>query len=114
MKRMQNQDHQMAKRAEQVVSWISHAAMPLTVIEIQFAVAIELDDLDTDEELLVSVCTGLATIYQESKVIRLIQEYLEHIRASCFPTAQAHIAKTCLTYLSFNVFVWGDLVPPMR
>src|SRR5437763_14099109 len=52
MRRIQNQEDQKAKRAEQVLSWISYAMRPLTVREIQCALAIEPDDTEMDEEAL--------------------------------------------------------------
>ena len=114
MRRIQSQDRRKVERAEQVLSWISYAERPITVKEIQSALAVELDDTDLseealpDEDLLVSTCAGLVTIDRESNVMRLVhytaQQYFERIRIERFPTAQTQIVSTCLAYLSFDAF----------
>jgi ankyrin repeat protein len=114
MQRIESQDEDDVKLAEGVLSWISFALRPLTIGELQHALAVEPEDTDIDEEaladedILISVCAGLVTIDQESNIIRLVhyttQEYFERIRAARFPDAQASIAMTCLVYMSFNVF----------
>jgi ankyrin repeat protein len=117
MQRIWSQDEEDAKLAEQVLSWISYAFTPLTVIKVQHALAAESGDEDfdedalPDEDVLVSVCAGLVTIDQESKIIRLVhyttQEYFERIRVTRFPGAQTRIATACLVYISFDVFAEG-------
>jgi Ankyrin repeats (3 copies)/Ankyrin repeats (many copies) len=117
MQRIWSQDEGDAKLAEQVLSWISYAFRPLTIIELQHALAVEpgSEDIDEDalpdEDILVSVCAGLVTIDQESKIIRLVhyttQEYFERNRMTRFPNAQTSIATACLVYISFDVFAEG-------
>jgi hypothetical protein len=117
LQRIWSQDHDKVKRARQILSWISFAFRPLTIREIQHALAVEPEDTDIDEEalpnqdLLVSVCAGLVTIDGESNIIRLVhytaQEYFERIRMAQFPYAQISIATACLTYVSFNIFAEG-------
>ena len=114
MNRICGQDAEDVDLAKQVLSWISYAKRPLTVIELQHALAIvaeerELDeDALTDKELLLSVCAGIVTIEHESNIIRLVhyttQEYFERKRDRLFPNAQTTIALRCLTYLAFDVF----------
>src|ERR1700738_134863 len=78
MKRIQSQDARQVRRAEQVLSWICYAMRPMTVNEIQCALAVKSGDTDMDEEalpdedILVSVCAGLVTIDRESNVIRFV------------------------------------------
>ncbi|KAI9808033.1 MAG: hypothetical protein M1827_007539 [Pycnora praestabilis] len=59
-----------------------------------------------DEDLLLTVCAGIVIIDKESNIIRLVhhttQEYFERVRFKRFPTAQAIIAKACLTYISLD------------
>ncbi|KAH0543788.1 hypothetical protein FGG08_001970 [Glutinoglossum americanum] len=117
MQRIESQDEGDVKLAEGVLSWISFALRPLTIRELQHALAVELEDTDideealSDEEILVSVCAGLVTVDQESNIIRLVhyttQEFFERIRVARFPGAQISIATTCLTYISFDVFAAG-------
>jgi hypothetical protein len=117
MERICNQDEDDAKLAKRVLSWISYALRPLTTKEIQHAIAVEPGEKELDEEalpdeeLLISVCTGIVTIDQESNIIRLVhyttQEYFERNRVNIFPDGQTSITMTCLTYLSFDVFTDG-------
>lgn len=103
--------------AQQVLSWITCAKRPLTMSELQHALAIELGDSSLDEDNLpqiedmVSVCAGLVTVDEESRIIRLVhyttQEYFERTRETWFPNLQTEITKTCVTYLSFNTFESG-------
>ena len=96
---------------------MSYAFRPLTVIEVQHALAVEPgnvnfdEDALPDEDVLVSVCAGLVTIDQESKIIRLVhytaQEYFERISMARFPDARTSIATICLAYISFDVFAEG-------
>ncbi|KIN08971.1 hypothetical protein OIDMADRAFT_70903, partial [Oidiodendron maius Zn] len=114
MQRIESQNDDDKQLAKQVLYWISYALRPLTVEELQYALAVEpgeskLDeDNIPDEELLTSLCAGLVIVDKESSIIRLVhyttQEYFNSIRASRFPRAQISIASTCLTYLSFEVF----------
>jgi hypothetical protein len=113
LQRIWGQDEGDVKLARQVLSWISFASRPLTLNEVQHALAIEPGDTDVDEEalpeedLLVSVCAGLVTLDRESNIIRLVhhttQEYFERICMGQFPDAQISITITCLTYVSFDI-----------
>ena len=109
-----SQDGDDALLAKRVLSWISYALRPMTIIEIQHATAVE-DDTKAfdeeevvDEETLISVCAGLVTIDQESNIIRLVhyttQEWFERNRESLFKNGQIDITRTCLTYLSYDIF----------
>ena len=114
MQRIKAQDKEDVDLAKRVLSWITCALEPLTIYQLQHALAVELGSgaLDEeslpDEDLLVSVCVGLVTIDQESKVIRLVhfttQIYFERVRGEEFPSASMEIAMKCLTYLSFDIF----------
>src|SRR5437773_915497 len=50
MERIMNQKHGFRELAQQVLSWITYALRPLTVRELQHALAVELDDLELDED----------------------------------------------------------------
>jgi hypothetical protein len=90
---------------------------PLTTLELQYALAVEMGTSELDEdncpqvEDMVSVCAGLVTVDEESGIIRLVhyttQEYFERTQKHWFPDAEASITKTCITYLSFSVFESG-------
>ncbi|KIW35343.1 uncharacterized protein PV07_02044 [Cladophialophora immunda] len=112
MKRIEGQAEDDAALAKRTLSRITFALKPLTVREIQHALATEPGDTDIDEyavpdqEILISVCAGLVTIDQESQIIRLAhyttQEYFNRTHATWIPHAQTSIATTCLTYLLFD------------
>jgi ankyrin repeat protein len=103
--------------AWQVLSWITCAKRPLTMVELQHALAIELGESSLDEDNLpqiedmVSVCAGLVTVDEESEIIRLVhyttQEYFERTKETWFPNLEAEITKICVTYLSFDTFKSG-------
>lgn len=117
MERIEGQILDSRELAKQVLSWISCAKRPLTTLELQHALAVEMVDLELDEENLpeiedmISVCAGLVTVDEESGIIRLVhhttQEYFKRARISWFPAAQRDITMTCIAYLSFNAFNTG-------
>ena len=103
--------------AMRVLWWISFTTRPLTTLELQHALAVEIGERAIDEENLletedmVSACAGLVTIDEESSIIRLVhyttQEYFERTRMEWFPDAQTDIATICVTYLLFDTFDTG-------
>jgi hypothetical protein len=117
MGRVEGQVQDQEELAKQVLSWITCAKRPLTILELQHALAIEISDSKLDEENLpqvedmVSVCAGLVTIDEESRIIRLVhyttQEYFERTQKAWFPNAETDITATCVTYLSFDEFKSG-------
>ncbi|PMD49792.1 uncharacterized protein K444DRAFT_548252, partial [Hyaloscypha bicolor E] len=100
-----------------VLSWIACAKRPLKTTELQHALAVEVGEVELDQENLpqieamASVYTGLVTVDKESKIIRLVyyttQEYFERIQKRWFPNAEANITIICITYLSFDIFEHG-------
>ena len=117
MERIEGQISDQEELAKQVLSWITCARRPLTTLELQHALAIEVGETEFDEdnipqiEDMISVCAGLVTVDEESHVIRLVhyttQEYFERTHEQWFSTAEADIAASCVTYLSFTVFENG-------
>lgn len=78
MERINEKNQGFRRLAEKVSSWITCAKRPLTTLELQHALAIVVGDckLDGDNleriERIVSVCAGLVTVDEESKIIRLV------------------------------------------
>lgn len=113
MKRIQGQVPDKSELAIQVLAWITCAKRPLTTIELQTALAVEVDEPEFDPENLpdltdmVSVCAGLVTVDEQSDIIRLVhyttQEYFERNKATWFPRAQHDIGRICVAYLSSMV-----------
>jgi hypothetical protein len=118
MRRIADQDDGVYKLAIQVLSWIAHAIRPLTVRELQHALAVRPGDTDidedalTDDDTLVSVCNGLATIEQQSNTIRLVhyttEQYFEQRSGNMFPNFNKTISAACITYLSFDAFSYDS------
>ncbi|KAK6535933.1 hypothetical protein TWF281_000182 [Arthrobotrys megalospora] len=119
MERIQGQVRHSRDCAIKVLSWIVCAKRPLTMSELQHALAVEVesDEPEFDKENIpeademISVCAGLVTLDEESKIIRLIhyttQEYFERTRENWFPEVEADIARTCVTYLRYDTFSSG-------
>jgi ankyrin repeat protein len=117
MDRIEGQLEDQKELAKQVLSWIICGKRPLTTSELQYALAIEVGDSELDKDNLpqvediLSVCAGLVTVDEESSIIRLVhyttQEYFDRTRAKWFPSAEANITTTCVTYLSFDEFESG-------
>ncbi len=117
MERINGQSAGFRELAMKVLSWITCAKRPLTVEELQHALAVEIGEPELDEENLpeveamVSACAGLVTVDEESSIIRLVhytaQEYLERVQDTWFPDAEAEITSVCVAYLSFRAFESG-------
>ncbi|KAL7962042.1 nucleoside phosphorylase domain-containing protein [Trichoderma compactum] len=105
VERIKSQRNGFRQLAEKTLYWISYAKRQLTAIELQHALAVDLeidcgtiprgfdDDGKPEIDLIISVCCGLVTTDQdttdeEGRVIRLVhyttQEYLIQIREKWF------------------------------
>lgn len=114
MERIEGQLEDEKELAKQVLSWITCAKRPLTTVELQQAIAVEIDEPELDKEnfaaidQMVSVCAGLVTVDEESNVIGLVhyttQEYFNRKQNYWFPDAETYITTICVTYLSFDTF----------
>ncbi|KAJ7328859.1 ankyrin repeat-containing domain protein [Mycena albidolilacea] len=128
MNRIESQNEEDRNIAHSALTWVVNAKRPLTVAELQVALAIEPDDrhLNDDSlldiEIILSVCAGLVILDEQSNVVRLVhyttQEYFESIQAHQFPNAQTDITRTLLTFLALDDFVdaywhWDKHLPPL-
>lgn len=114
MIRIQSQGGGSRELAMKILSWIVHARRVLSTAELQHAVAVEPgkfklnQDLIPNLDIIGSICAGLIAMDLESHAVRLVhytaQEYFDRRQGYWFPDAETHIATTCITYLSFNVF----------
>lgn len=115
MKRVDRQKSGFRLLAAKVLCWITCAMRPLTTLELQDALAVNIGDSDFDKENLreindmVCVCCGLVTADEESKIVLLvhytIQEYFERTWASWFHNAQ-NLYHTDLCYISIIRYFW--------
>ncbi|KAJ7223968.1 ankyrin repeat domain-containing protein [Mycena rebaudengoi] len=114
IERIESQSEEDRNLAFLTLTWVANAKRPLTIAELQEAIAIEVDSksLDPDSILdityIVGVCGGLMVIDLADGQVRLIhyttQGYLDSVQATKFPRAQTEITQACFTYLSFKTF----------
>ncbi|KAJ7019278.1 ankyrin repeat-containing domain protein [Mycena alexandri] len=113
--RINRQKESDKKLAWLALSWIIHAKRPLRPSELIEALAVEPDTttLDPDNilemDIILFVCTGLLIVTGKDNIVRLAhyttQGYLERVQAREFLDAATDITRTCITFLSFDVFV---------
>ncbi|KAH0559680.1 hypothetical protein GP486_003800, partial [Trichoglossum hirsutum] len=117
MDRINGQKPGLKELAMKVLSWITCTKRPLTVSELQHALATKVGKTALDKGDLphigdmIAVCSGLVTIDKESSIIRLVhyttQEYFQQMQEYWFPNAESNITEICITYLSFSIFENG-------
>jgi len=80
MERVERQDDSRKQLAKRVLSWITYAIRPLSVEELQHALAVmpdttylDPDDI-TDDEILTSICAGLVVIDKEQNIVGLVRK----------------------------------------
>ncbi|UKZ89842.1 uncharacterized protein TrAFT101_004883 [Trichoderma asperellum] len=123
MERIKQQKSGHRCLAESALSWLCHAKRQLTTVELQYALAVDIEldgqdsgnvpqEFDDDNipeiDVIVSSCCGLVTVDEESNIIRLVhyttQEYFDRMRKQWFPNAEVEIANVCALYLTFSNF----------
>jgi len=92
--------------------WLHLAIRPLRLNEIQHALAVELGDIELDEEAtpaqkrLLDSCLGLVLVDEETSTVRLVhytlEEYFQMHSSTIFPRGDSTAANICLTYLNFG------------
>lgn len=117
METIVGQEPDLKALATQVLAWITCARRPLSILELQHALAVrpsseEFDDeYLPDIEMMMSACAGLVTTDEKSGIIRLVHhtthEYFEKTQAHWFPEAHLTITRVCTTYLSYPTFAGG-------
>jgi hypothetical protein len=118
MERIQFQDRHKAKRAEQLLAWIASTTRPLTVKELQSAIAVAPNDENPDKEALpdmntlVSTCAGIVTVDQGSQLVRFVhytfQDYMAvHMCYTMLGDPQMYVTQACMIYLSLKIFGSG-------
>lgn len=114
MERIEGHTDAIRSLAKRILTWITLAKRPLSITEMQHALAVRehMTAFDTDYvpgvKDLKSVCAGLVTTDEESGIIRLAhyttQEYLQETKETWCPQGESYITKICIAYLSFNTF----------
>ncbi|KAK0767029.1 hypothetical protein N5P37_000761 [Trichoderma harzianum] len=117
IERIRNQKEGIRNLAMRALAWVTLAKRQITASELQHALAtqggmttLSHDDLPDLSDITLA-CVGLLTIDEQSHIIRLehytAHEYLEKTQNSWFPGAEESIMRSCLTYLSFEIFKSG-------
>ncbi|KAM0548199.1 hypothetical protein ACHAPJ_009998 [Fusarium lateritium] len=124
MTRLENQSPGHTHLARTVLAWIVNAKRPLTVKELQHALATEIGDPDLDQDnvtdmsYILSACVGLIIVETESQVVRLVHytayEYLNENWASSISDSQRNMAEICISYLLFETFSSGAYLDDTR
>lgn len=123
MQRVNDQPGNRAKLANRILRWVSHAKRPMTVTELQHALAIEspksspgnlnLGRIPT-KHAIEDVCMGLVSIDERTLAIHAahysIFDYLENRRNHLFEDGRIQVALACVDYLHLDVFRQGACV----
>jgi hypothetical protein len=81
MERIKRQGKSDEKLATNVLLWVAQARRPLSVVELQHALAVfpgmkQMDtDYVTDEDLLISVCAGLVIVDKEECIVSFVRKW---------------------------------------
>ena len=112
MQRIEAQESDHRSIALKTLAWVSYAFRPLSVGELQHALAIEPGSAQLDEEDILDgysitpLCAGLVIIDQGTNVVTLVhyttKNYFENIRENRFPGFHATITMSCATYLALG------------
>ncbi|KAJ6566460.1 hypothetical protein B0H19DRAFT_1257672 [Mycena capillaripes] len=112
MSRIKDQIEEDWNIAHSVLTWVANAKRPLSVLELQVALAIDSDlqQLDGDNildiDIILSVCAGLVIVDEQLSVVRLVhhttQEFLDSVQEQEFPDAQTDITRSLLTFLAIH------------
>lgn len=101
--------------ARQVIAWTTLARSPLSIRELQHALALDSDDDEFDEDsitpadMITSACAGLVINDTAANLVRFVhystQEFFQEFVPQWIPEAKEILAKTCLAYTSLSVGV---------
>ncbi|KAL8939033.1 MAG: hypothetical protein Q9216_003582 [Gyalolechia sp. 2 TL-2023] len=121
MQRIEGTNDDDRQIAMNFLLWITTAARPLTVSEVEHACSIKssIREIDPYEVLsasdLTSMCAGLVII-DASDIVRLVhfsaQNYFDVNREKWFPESDTILTEDCLSYLSFKAFDTGACSGP--
>ncbi|KAH7117652.1 hypothetical protein B0J11DRAFT_583050 [Dendryphion nanum] len=117
IERIESQSEDDALLAKRALTYIYCAKRPLASVELRHALSVEAGDHQLDEdalthmEILLNISAGLISVNEESNTTTLVhytlQEYFARTPNTLLPRADAEMARTCLTYLSYDTFGRG-------
>ena len=112
MQRIDEKAPSVRNIAHETLVWVSRCRRPLTIVELQCALGLELGDTNYNPENTVlesdilDACGALITVERESNALRLVhysaREYLEKTSNVHFPEAHAFITSKCIACLSLS------------
>ncbi|KAH6916361.1 ankyrin repeat-containing domain protein [Coprinopsis sp. MPI-PUGE-AT-0042] len=108
--RISNGGRKHTSLAKAVLVWVLNASRSMTIEELQRAVATSPDNHKFEagrlvpETTLLSLCGGLITVEEESRLVRLVhytaKETLEGLLHEAFPHPHSLLATVCMTHLA--------------
>lgn len=114
IKRISDQSESDYKLAQQALTWLVYAMRPISEIDLEAALAVELGEryLDPDNIVpvmeLLSLCAGLVILDKESKVVRLVhyttQEYFSHNPQHLLRNPHRVLSNVCVSFLGIDDF----------
>ncbi|KAJ7589303.1 Pfs, NACHT and ankyrin domain protein [Mycena floridula] len=107
MARIKAQGKDQYELAHQIFYWLAYAKSPLSIKELQHAVAVSEDMTEMDLDAIVDEQRSYRS-HGYDRIVQLVhyttQEYFQQKQKLVFPGIHTLMAITCLTYLSFNAF----------
>ena len=119
LQRIRDQSSSKSKLAMRIFMWLSYCEQPLTVAELQHAIAVDSiqdsDDIDVDRippaRFFENVCMDLVSIDKDRHLVLLahasLSQYLGALKESLFPRGPKDMAYSLLTYLHYTEFATG-------
>lgn len=114
LRRISDQSESDYELAQQVLTWLVYAMRPISEIDLETALAVELGEryLDPDNIVpaveLLSLCAGLVTWDKESKTVRLVhfttQEYFYHNPQHLLRNPHRVLSNVCVSFLGIDDF----------
>jgi ankyrin repeat protein/Cdc6-like AAA superfamily ATPase len=112
-------DHALAQK---VLTWVVYAMRPLSVVDLETALAVELGELELDPDSITSVvdllslCAGLVIVEEQAKVVRLVhyttQDYLSRNPGHLLNNPHRALSDVCVSYLGLDDFMAGGWADP--
>lgn len=109
IKLQDSQSPTRANRAMRTLMWLSHSRRPLTIYELQHALATKTGNAQfypgnlVNTVLLAESCLGLVTVDEETSTVRLVHssvnDYLQEHSEELFSCGHGRLAIDCLNYL---------------
>ncbi|KAF2707829.1 ankyrin, partial [Pleomassaria siparia CBS 279.74] len=119
LQRIRDQSSSKSRLAMRIFMWLSYCEQPLTIFELQHAIAVDpvldADDIDPDRippaRFFEDVCMDLVSIDKDRHLVLLahasLSQYLTSLRHSLFPRGLKNLAYSILTYLHYTEFASG-------